>query len=144
MVRLVDVYAPEIHSEAIGFLFEMLQERHPDVNISHKVMPSFEAHLEFINSKPYAAWYIVMNGEGTPLGNVYLTGFNEIGIFITKSAQKRGLGRKAIDELIKRHPKTCYYANISPRNQRSIAIFERMGFRQIQVSFKLDMPSCCN
>ena len=41
------------------FLFELLNERAPRANISHKKMPTYTSHVNFIKSKPYKKWYIV-------------------------------------------------------------------------------------
>jgi len=34
-------------------------------NISHKKMPSYEEHVQFVHSKSYSVWYIIIaNNEG--------------------------------------------------------------------------------
>ncbi len=40
-----------------------MSERSADVNISHREMPSWDAHLEFIRRKPYTAWYLIRVDE---------------------------------------------------------------------------------
>ena len=37
----------------VKFLFDLLKERNPRVNISHKKMPTYNQHRKFIKSKPY-------------------------------------------------------------------------------------------
>ena len=41
------------------FLYDLLKERDPKSNISHKKMPTFLQHKKFIKSGPYSKWYIV-------------------------------------------------------------------------------------
>ena len=82
------------------FLYNLLKEREPLANISHKKMPTYDEHLKFIKSKPYDKWYVVKFGE-LKIGSVYLTSQNEIGIFIKKSFQKKGFGKTILSELIK-------------------------------------------
>ena len=65
------------------FLYELLLEREPIMNINHKKMPSFTEHVNFILSKPYAKWYTIVIND-TKIGTVYLTHRDEIGIFIKK------------------------------------------------------------
>ena len=41
------------------FLYELLKTKDPIANISHKKMPSYDEHVNFILSNPYAIWYII-------------------------------------------------------------------------------------
>ena len=66
------------------FLYNLLKERDSRANISHRKMPTYNEHLKFIRSKPYAKWYIVEFGA-SKIASVYLTSQNEIGIFIKKT-----------------------------------------------------------
>ena len=63
------------------FLYDLLKERNPQANISHKKMPSYAQHIKFVNSRPYTKWYIIEKGNEM-VGSVYLSKQNEIGIFI--------------------------------------------------------------
>ena len=56
-IRLADVYKVP---DAPRFLYELLAERDPIANISHKKMPSWQEHWKFIASEPYKFWGIVM------------------------------------------------------------------------------------
>ena len=122
--------------EAARMLYRLLEERNDAINISHRKMPSWRAHLAFIGSKPYSAWYLV-EIENEFVGSIYLSKTNEIGIFLFRAHQGRGLGKTAIQALMKRHPRKRYLANINPRNANSIAMFEGMGFHHIQNTYEL-------
>ncbi len=136
MIKLVDVYTEIAETRvATRFLYELLRERDPSINISHRKMPSFEAHTRFVNSQPYKAWYIV-HVEDEPIGSAYLTKENEIGIFISKAHQGHGYGKQAICLLMRLHPAKRFLANISPRNARSITMFEGIGFDLCQHTFE--------
>ena len=41
------------------FLYDLLKERTSSTNISHKKMPTYKEHVKFVNSKPYAKWYVI-------------------------------------------------------------------------------------
>ena len=73
------------------FLYNLLKERDSRTNISHKKMPTFHQHVDFVKSKPYTKWYIVKYGA-KKIGSIYLTSQNEIGIFIKNTHQKKNLG----------------------------------------------------
>jgi RimJ/RimL family protein N-acetyltransferase len=128
-IRLVDVYPCRIST--VAFLYDLLLERDPVANISHKKMPAFDDHRKFVESRPYQAWYLVQMDE-EPLGAVYLTKDNEIGVFISKSHQGNGYGKKSVYILMSMHPAKRFLANIAPGNERSRAMFEKLGFELIQ------------
>ena len=66
-------------SDQIKLLYLQLKER--SHNISHKVLPSFEEHKDFVNNNPYRAWFIVKH-ESTFVGNIYIQYDNSVGLNI--------------------------------------------------------------
>lgn len=143
-ITLSDVYAdPDMLP--IEFLYNLLAERDPAVNISHRKMPTLEQHRAFVESKPYKAWYIIylydritmLDSSPEQIGSIYLTNQNEIGIFILNVYQGLGYGKEAIIALMKLHPVERYLANIAPGNVRSMALFEGMGFELVQYTLEL-------
>ena len=52
-----------VSKDDFKFLFELLKERDPKANISHKKMPSYATHVKFIKSKPYTKWYVILNSK---------------------------------------------------------------------------------
>ena len=120
------------------FLYELLRERDPRANISHRKMPTYREHVKFVMSKPYSKWYVIELGK-QKVGSIYLTSSDEIGIFLKKDVQKRGIGKKALQLLIKLNPRSRFLANVGPRNFVSIRFFKKNGFRLIQYTYEL-MP----
>ena len=84
------------------FLYNLLKERDSRTNISHKKMPTYNEHVEFIKSKPYTKWYVVKYGA-QKIASIYLTSQNEIGIFIKKTHQNKNLGGKIMSEIGRAH-----------------------------------------
>lgn len=122
------------------FLYELLKERDPRVNISHKKMPSFAQHVKFVLSKPYTKWYVIIEDK-KDVGSVYLTKNNEIGIFIKKNIQGKGIGFKALKLLMEKNPRNKYLANVSPKNKKSILFFKNNRFSLIQYTYELQNTS---
>jgi RimJ/RimL family protein N-acetyltransferase len=118
------------------FLYALLSERESFVNISHKKMPTYDEHLNFINSKPYSKWYIIKKDKQN-VGSIYLSKQNEIGIFIKKEFQKDGLGTDSMKLLMKKNPRSRYLANVSPKNLKSQKFFKKSGFKLIQNTYEL-------
>jgi RimJ/RimL family protein N-acetyltransferase len=140
MIKLVDVYTEIAETRsATHFLYELLKEREPHQNISHREMPSFEQHCAFVDSRPYQEWFVIFdewgNVEMGPIGAIYLSKQNEIGIFIAKEYQGKGHGKTAICLLMNRHPGERFLANINPLNERSIDVFLDLGFELKQLTY---------
>lgn len=117
-------------------LYQLLSERTPEQSISHKSMPTFEQHLKFVRSRPYKHWYMIYDGEDV-VGATYLTKQMEIGIAVFKSCRRQGHARAAIHMLMGKHPGP-YLANINPKNEASIALFDSLGFNLLQVTYARD------
>lgn len=132
----VSIRLKEVTKSYCQFLFELLRERDPRANISHKKIPTYKEHVKFVMSKPYSKWYIIVyNNENA--GSIYLTKQNEIGVFMKKEFQHKGLGKKALSLLIKNNPRSRYLANVSPLNTKSIQFFKNNGFRLIQYTYEM-------
>lgn len=134
---------------ALGFLYELVKLRssEPLVNISHKALPTWDEHVAFVESHPFRAWEIVCDDAGRMIGYVSITARNEIGIVLMPEARGKGIGRAAVQDFLTRHPPLPavpgerdgrLLANINPKNKRSIALFNDLGFRPIQVTYAHD------
>ena len=118
------------------FLYDLLMERNPRANISHKKMPTYNEHVSFVSAKPYSKWYVILY-RVNKVGSIYLTSQNEIGIFIKKSFQSKQLGNIALRKMIQKNPKKRYLANVNPQNKKSVRFFKNNGFKLIQYTFEL-------
>ena len=116
------------------FLFDLLKQREGIVNISHKSLPTWEEHVEFIKNNTYQSWDIIWV-DNIRIGNIYLTDRDEIGIFLDKKSQSNGYGSIAINEFMKKNGKKRYLANINPTNYKSIQFFGKHGFIHIQNTY---------
>lgn len=133
-MSLANVYDYVDHERV---LYDLLKERdgREDINISHERMPTFDEHQEFVRSRPYRAWYLIFV-EDAVVGSIYLTRKHEVGVFVFKNHQGKGIGRAAVDDLRRRWPGRML-ANCNPRNERSRALFEWLGGRVVQVTYEL-------
>ena len=118
------------------FLYDLLNERHPSANISHKKMPSFSQHVTFVLSKPYSKWYVIEAFQKN-VGSIYLTENDEIGIFIKTDFHGKGIATCAMNQLMKKNPRSRYLANVSPKNKKSIKFFKNHEFNLIQYTYEL-------
>jgi RimJ/RimL family protein N-acetyltransferase len=127
----------EVDKSDIKFLYQHLKERDPITRISHKKMPTFTQHEKFVLSNPYTKWYIIIQ-KNKKIGSVYLTEMNEIGLFLKKDVQGKGLGQKSLELLMKLNPRSRYLANVNQKNKNSIQFFKKNKFKQIQNTYELE------
>jgi len=120
------------------FLYQILKEREINTNISHKKMPTYNEHIDFVQSKPYSKWYIIYFGR-KKVGSVYISKQNEIGIFIKKKFLKNGIGTKVLKIILEKNPRKQFLANINPKNKKSIEFFKKNGFKLLQQTYELQV-----
>lgn len=133
-MTLISVYErPDRHE----LLWNLLKERDETTNISHKAMPTWCEHVAFVESKPYAAWYFIIGDDVH--GACYLSKQDEIGVHVFRASQGCGYGPRAVNEIIRLHGRRRYIANISPRNERSAALFAALGFKLVQHTYSLEV-----
>lgn len=136
MISLRDVYDnDEPDMNTIQLLYLLLSERSPSESISHKIMPSMPEHTRFVRSRPYKEWWLICIGED-PVGAIYLSNHNEIGIGVLRRFRRKGYGQAAIREIMTRHAGERLLANINPENHQSIHIFKKLGFRHTQTTLE--------
>lgn len=142
MISLRDIYkGGHVSPEDLQLLYDILKERPPEANISHREMPSFEQHRQFVTRRPYEAWYMIEHSEQvSPItlraGTIYLTHQREVGIFMMRAFQKAGWAREALKILRQQHPGRIL-ANVAPGNERSHKFFQAAGGRLIQLTYEL-------
>ena len=131
-MRLVDVYSTP---EAPEILYRLMEERTPEVNISHRELPDWDTHFAFVASRPYDAWYMI-EANDVFVGAIYLSKMGEIGAFVFAAHRGQGHGKCAIEMLMEKHPRERFLANINPANTDSIASFRALGFHHIQNTYE--------
>lgn len=147
MMRLVNLYGDSgTRPGAARFLYELMKEREPEMNISHRGLPRWDEHVAFIRRRPYRFWYLI-EVDGAWAGYISATADNEIGVVIRKAYRGQGLGPKAIKALITLHypnpgvpseRNNRWLANINPENEHSKHVFQKLGFRKLQETFILE------
>lgn len=140
MITTQSVYKNK--QEAYGVLYSMLLQRLEDENsnISHKKMPTWQEHIDFVKADIYQDWFIVFDEKTDELvGQFYITNNNEIGIYIINKFRRKGYATHIMNTILKWDKKVNYLANINPKNEASIKFFEKWGFKHIQNIYKRDI-----
>jgi len=115
------------------FLYYLLKQRNPNECISHKKMPTYELHVDFLNTNPYQEFYIIQeNGRG--IGRMYVTTRKEIGIQFLKNVNRV----VAFDTLFRDHleKRGRVYFNVSPKNKFFQNYLKKKGAKVIQYTYE--------
>jgi RimJ/RimL family protein N-acetyltransferase len=122
----------------LSVLYQLLAQRKDYMNISHEEMPTWEKHVKYVRSQPHKDWFMIyVDWEKAPVGSIYLSKKDEVGIFILEGYQGRHIGETAIRTLLELYPLTTIWANIAPNNVHSEKFFRKLGFKEIQHVYKL-------
>jgi len=120
------------------FLFQLLSERKLNENISHKKMPSYLQHVEFVASKPYKKWHIIYD-KNKKIGSIYISKQNEIGLFFKTNEWKHEIANKCIKLLMKINNEKRYLVNVNPKNKKMVNFYKKNDFKLIQHTFELSV-----
>ena len=131
----LDIRLELVSENDIRFLYDLLEKRNPDVNISHKQMPTLEEHKKFVLSKPYSNWYIIKKNTES-IGAIYLSKNDEIGISILDNFEFDKIAKRSFEILMELNPRKRYLANVSPKNKNSQKFLERNGFEGLEYVYE--------
>lgn len=149
-LRFVDI---RYHDEGEAIAWRLLEERPLEANISHGQMPSRAEHADFVALHPYRQWLVIETdvilepkSHRLPVGTIYATHRNEIGIAILREYRRQGWAKRAIEHLIEFLPpmpaspgvrNPWWTANVAPSNQASLGLFRSLGGSIIAVTYQL-------
>ncbi len=118
------------------FLYDLLKNKDSNANISHKKMPSYDEHVEFVMSKPYTNWYIIEYDKKN-VGAIYLSKQDEIGISVNNDYEYDQIAKPALKLLMKLNQRKRYLANTSPKDVRSQEFLLKNGFTGLEYVYEM-------
>jgi RimJ/RimL family protein N-acetyltransferase len=131
-----DVKLKQVTKNDALFLYELLKNKDPNANISHKKMPSYDEHVEFVMSKPYTNWYIIEYDKKN-IGTIYLSKQDEIGISINNDYEYDQIVKPALKLLMKLNQRKRYLANTNPKDVRAQEFLLKNGFTGLEYVYEL-------
>ena len=137
-----DVKLKQVTKNDALFLYDLLKNKDPNTNISHKKMPSYDEHVEFVMSKPYTNWYIIEYSKKN-VGTIYLSKQDEIGISINNDYEYDQIVKSALELLMKLNQRKRYLANTSSKDVRSQPRFSENLTAQVAESCKIQVVKGC-
>ena len=131
-----DVKLKQVTKNDALFLYDLLKNKDPNTNISHKKMPRYDEHVEFVMSKPYTNWYIIEYDKKN-VGTIYLSKQDEIGISINNDYEYDQIVKPALELLMKLNQRKRYLANTSSKDVRSQEFLLKNGFTSLEYVYEM-------
>lgn len=122
-------------------LYEFLVKR--KYSISHKKIPVFKKHENFVKKNPYRAWYLIKQADKY-IGSTYILENNCLSVYLIP--YKNHFLADVINLISKKHRPlkeipsirpSRYYINISPKNKNMLLQLKKIHAKKIQVSYSL-------
>jgi len=112
------------NSEDNEFIYNLVGEfLKTDLSVTFLSLPPLN---EFFKNK--IKRYIISNGEES-LGFVQIVENNEIGYFLDKKFQNKGIGTECVELLMKLNPRKRFFATINDKNEFSKKLIKNLGFK---------------
>jgi len=131
-----DVKLKQVTKNDALFLYELLKNKDSNANISHKKMPSYDEHVEFVMSKPYTNWYIIEYDKKN-VGTIYLSKQDEIGISINNDYEYDQIVKPTLKLLMKLNQRKRYLANTNPKDVRAQEFLLKNGFTSLEYVYEM-------
>ena len=131
-----DVKLKQVTKNDALFLYELLKNKDSNANISHKKMPSYDEHVEFVMSKPYTNWYII-ECDKKNVGTIYLSKQDEIGISINNDYEYDQIVKPTLKLLMKLNQRKRYLANTNPKDVRAQEFLLKNGFTSLEYVYEM-------
>ena len=132
----INIKLKQVAENDMPFLYELLKNKAPNANISHKKMPTYDEHIKFVLSKPYTNWYVIEYDEKNA-GAIYLSKRDEIGISISNDYEYEQIAKTAIKLLIELNPRKRYLVNVSPKDIRTQEFLLKNGFSGLEYVYEM-------
>ena len=136
MEEYLDIKLKPVAKSDHRFLYQHLKERNPSANISHKKMPSYDEHVEFVMSKPYTVWYVI-ECDKKNVGAIYLSKHDEIGISINNNYEYKDIAKPALKSLMELNPRKRYLVNVGPKDTKAQEFLLKNGFTRLEYVYEI-------
>ena len=128
----------------IDTLFSLLSKR--KYNISHKIMPSYSSHKEFVIFNPYRYWFLITFSKEY-IGTFYIQFDNSIGINIVNIEHYNSAIKQVIDFIkfkfspspaIKSKVSEKFFINVPADDLLLNDKLNKIGYKPKQISYLIE------
>ena len=117
----------EMNSDDQNFIYELIKEYlKTDLSVTVLILKSFEEYFKAYNLNNLKTYIVIVNDERA--GFVHVTKDGEIGYYLTKKYEGKGIASNAVKDMLKLHPLKRYFATVNINNTRSTELVKGLGF----------------
>ena len=125
---MVEFELKEMTKEDLEFIYELLKEYFKtDFSVTILTLPPFDDYFKTYFENDLKTYIVMVNKRRT--GFVHITKSGEIGYYMLKEYQNKGIAINAVKEMIKLHPRERYFATVNMNNERSKNLVKKLGFQ---------------
>ena len=128
--------------EQIKILYQLLETR--NYVISHRTLPSFEKHRQFVKNHPYLHWFLICD-DSRYFGSFYLKKDNSIGLNLNEYSKEilQACVEFIRDNFTPQEPEPSmvpdyFYLNIAYSNEVALSALHELGLNPLQISLRLE------
>jgi len=134
-----------VEEKDILLLYDMLKEMlaTPSASVHEKPLPPFENSENFVKKYLFDnvnhdiyKWYMIIDETGKIFGSVKISKSNYVSYQIRKIYQNQGIGSMAVKKLMELNPRPRYFAGINEKNENSIRLIKKLGFKPKAIVFE--------
>jgi RimJ/RimL family protein N-acetyltransferase len=110
-----------------NFIYELIKEYlKTDFSVTVLTLKPFDEYFKAYSSNDLKTYIIVVNEER--VGFVHITKDGEIGYYLTKKYEGKGIASNAVRDMLKLQPMKRYFATVNINNTRSNNLVKGLGF----------------
>lgn len=110
------------------FIYKLVEEYlRTNFSVTVLALKSFDEYFKVYSDNDLKTYIIMVNDER--VGFVHITKDGEIGYYLTKKCQNKGIAVNAVNDMLKLHPKERYFATVNINNIRSSNLIKKLGFK---------------
>ncbi len=117
----------EMISDDQNFIYKLIEDYlKTDLSVTVLTLKPFDEYFKDYRSNNLKTYVIVVNGERA--GFVHITKDGEIGYYLRKKYEGKGIASNAVKDMLKLQPMKKYFATVNVNNTRSKKLVTELGF----------------
>lgn len=124
---MIEYILREMVTDDQNFIYELISEYlKTGLSVTILTLKSFDEYFKTYSSNDLKTYVIMINNERA--GFVHITKDGEIGYYLTKKYEGKGIASNAVRDMLKIQPMKSYFATININNARSKKLVTGLGF----------------
>lgn len=125
---MVEYVLREMTSDDRQFIYKLVEDYlKTDFSVTVIALKSFDEYFKIYSQNDLKTYIIMVNNQRA--GFVHITKDGEIGYYLTKEYQNKGIAVDAVKKMLELHPRERYFATVNSNNVRSNNLVKKLGFR---------------